>query len=172
MADRPDAFAELDGYLAGPFSTDYWFDDAIGYAETLVAGLSADAWDALAVAWRARPPRWQARAAQALSHDTPARAVPVLVAMVDAADDDVAGAAADALRDFGSPEAPLTVPPASSSDSTAWPRRAPGRWPRRWLTCAAGSVPSADPAVRHRRHGRYQLRNIPRSTYCMIPPLR
>lgn len=112
MAHRPGAFAELDGYLAGPFSVDYWSDDALGHAQTLVVELSADGWDALELAWRGRPAEWQARAAQSLSHGAPARAVPVLVHMVDAEDDDVAEAAADALRDFGSPEAPLEVPAA------------------------------------------------------------
>jgi hypothetical protein len=102
------AFAELDGYLSEPFSIDYWSDDAIGHAQALVAGLSADGWDALETAWRARPTQWQARAAQSLSHGPPLRAVPVL--MVDVQDDDVAEAAADALRDFGSPESPLDVP--------------------------------------------------------------
>jgi HEAT repeat protein len=110
MTDRSGAFAELDDYLAGPFSIDYWSDDAVGHAQTLVAGLSDDGWDALELAWRARPAEWQARAAQSLSHGPPSRAVPVLVRMVGAEDDDVAEAAADALRDFGSPEAPLEVP--------------------------------------------------------------
>jgi HEAT repeat protein len=110
MADRRGAFAELDGYLAEPFSDDHWSDDAVGHAQALVAALSADGWDALETAWRARPARWQARAAQSLSHGTPARAVPVLVEMAAAPDDDVAESAADTLRDFGSPEAPLDVP--------------------------------------------------------------
>ena len=55
---------------------------------------------------------WQARAAQVLSHGAPTYAVPLLLRMTESRDPDVVEAAADSLRDFGSPEAPLAVPAA------------------------------------------------------------
>ena len=53
---------------------------------------------------------WQARAAQVLPHGLPTCAVPLLLRMTESEDLDVVEAAADSLREFGSPEAPLAVP--------------------------------------------------------------
>jgi hypothetical protein len=47
-----------------------------------------------------------------LAHAAPTYALPRLVGMAASEDPDVAEAAADSLRDFGSPEAPLAVPAA------------------------------------------------------------
>ena len=103
-------FAAFDELLATPYPLDHWEDDVVGYAQRLVAGLAPADWTAFEDAWAARPVPWQARAAQVLSHGTPTRAVPLLIRMTESADPDVLEAAADSLRDFGSPEAPLAVP--------------------------------------------------------------
>jgi hypothetical protein len=105
-------FTALDELLATPFPVDHWEDDAIGYAHQLVAALTPQDWAALDAAWAQRPVAWQARAAQVLSHGAPTYAVPLLLRMAASEDPDVAEAAADSLRDFGSPEAPLAVPAA------------------------------------------------------------
>jgi hypothetical protein len=105
-------FIELDEYLAEPFPVDHWEDDAIGYAQQLIASLAPADWEAFDSAWVSRPVSWQARAAQVLSHGRPTYAVPLLVRMTESADLDVVEAAADSLRAFGSPEAPLAVPAA------------------------------------------------------------
>jgi hypothetical protein len=103
-------FIEFDDYLARPFSVDHWEDDAIGYAQQLIAGLAAADWEAFDRAWVSRPVSWQARAAQVSSHGPPMYAVPLLVRMTGSDELDVVEAAADSLREFGSPEAPLAVP--------------------------------------------------------------
>ena len=108
-------FTELDEYLAEPFPVDHWEDDAIGYAQQLVAGLAPADWDVFESAWVARPVAWQVRAAQVSSHGLPRYAVPLLMRMAVSEDLDVVEAAADSLRDFGSPESPLSCPRPSSS---------------------------------------------------------
>jgi hypothetical protein len=105
-------FAAFDELLATPFPVDHWEDDAIGYARQLVAALTAADWTALDAAWPQRPVSWQARAAQVLPHGASTYALPLLVRMAVSEDPDVAEAAADSLRDFGSPELPLAVPAA------------------------------------------------------------
>jgi hypothetical protein len=105
-------FAEFDELLATPFPVDHWEDDAIGYARQLAAGLTPADWAAFDDTWPQRPASWQARAAQVLAHAAPTYALPRLVGMAASEDPDVAEAAADSLRDFGSPEAPLAVPAA------------------------------------------------------------
>jgi hypothetical protein len=105
-------FTAFDELLATPFPVDHWEDDAIGYAHQLVVALSPQDWAALDAALAQRPVAWQARAAQVLSHGAPTYAVPLLLRMAASEDPDVAEAAADSLRDFGSPEAPLAVPAA------------------------------------------------------------
>jgi hypothetical protein len=105
-------FAALDEHLATEFTVDHWEDDAIGYAQALVTRLTPADWAAFDDLWAQRPVLWQARAAQVLSHAAPTYAVPLLVRMTESADQDVVEAAADSLREFGSPEAPLAVPAA------------------------------------------------------------
>jgi hypothetical protein len=105
-------FPAFDELLATPFPVDHWEDDAIGYAQQLVAGLTPADWAAFDDAWPQRPASWRARAAQVLAHAASTYALPRLVRMAASEDPDVAEAAADSLRDFGSPEAPLAVPAA------------------------------------------------------------
>jgi HEAT repeat protein len=107
-----EGFIEFDEYLAEPFPVDHWEDDAIGYAQHLIARLAPADWEAFDSAWAMRPGSWQARAAQVLSNGLPMYAVPILVRMAESEDLDVVEAAVDSLRDFGSPEAPLAVPSA------------------------------------------------------------
>jgi len=101
-------FPAFDEHLAAPFPVDHWEDDAITHAHELVAGLAEADWAAFDDAWSRRSPSWQARAAQVLSRAAPTAALPRLLRMAASPDADVAEAAADSLRDFGSPEAPLT----------------------------------------------------------------
>ena len=105
-------FTTLDEYLATEFTVDHWEDDAIGYAQELVTRLTPADWAAFDDVRAQRPAVWQARAAQVLSHAAPTYAVPLLIRMAESADPDVFEAAADSLRDFGSPEVPLAVPAA------------------------------------------------------------
>jgi hypothetical protein len=105
-------FAALDEHLATPFTLDHWEDDAIGYAQALITRLTPADWAAFDAVGAQRPVIWQARAAQVLSHGAPTYAVPLLVRMTESRDQDVVEAAADSLRAFGSPEAPLAVPAA------------------------------------------------------------
>jgi hypothetical protein len=105
-------FAALDDHLASEFTVDYWEDDAIGHGQELVTRLTPADWAAFDDLWARRPVLWQARAAQVLSHGAPTYAVPLLLRMTESPDQDVVEAAADSLRDFGSPEAPLAVPAA------------------------------------------------------------
>ena len=38
-------FIEFDEYLSRPFHVDHWEDDAIGYAQQLIAGLAVADWE-------------------------------------------------------------------------------------------------------------------------------
>jgi len=97
-------FDVLDAYLAGQFADDYWNEDGLAYARSLVRTLSADGWDQLHTHWPTRPTDWQRRAAEIFSTVDPqyaAAAVQFLVEMVaQAREQEVALAAADALRSF------------------------------------------------------------------------
>jgi uncharacterized protein len=68
---------------------------------------------------------WQARATQVLPHGASTYALPLLVRMAASEDPDVAEAAADSLREFGSPERPLAVPAALVERLSGSPPSAP-----------------------------------------------
>jgi hypothetical protein len=91
-------FQELDVYLGQEFSVDYWSDEAILYAYTLVQKMTPTDWDALRVSWRIRPKEWQYRCAEILSQADPRQAIPVLLDMLQTPDGELAVAAADTLR--------------------------------------------------------------------------
>jgi hypothetical protein len=129
-------FIEFDEYLAEPFPVDNWEDDAIGYAQQLIAGLAPAGWEVLESVWVSRPVSWQVRAAQVLSHGLSMYAVPLLLCMTESKDLDVVEAAADSLRDFGALRRPPTVSTvrcvrAHSARGTRWVRRVTHRRARR-----------------------------------------
>jgi hypothetical protein len=91
-------FQELDAYLAQECSVDYWSDEAILYAHTLVQKMTLVDWEALKGAWRDRPKEWQYRCADILSQADPRQAMPMLLDMLQMPDGELAVTAADALR--------------------------------------------------------------------------
>ena len=90
-------FQEFDMLLAGDYSDDYWSDDVVLTARDLVERFSSSDWLTLQSAWRSRLPRWQHRCADTLSRDLEGKAVPILLEMVEADDDELVITAADSL---------------------------------------------------------------------------
>jgi hypothetical protein len=92
-------FDELDNYLRQRFSTDTWEDNASLYAIELMQKLTPDDWDALESYWRGRAPQWQYYCASVMTWGDPNRSIPILIEMIQSADDELTTIAADSLRD-------------------------------------------------------------------------
>jgi hypothetical protein len=90
-------FEELDSYLMNEFSDDYWSDDAVLHARSLIERLEPDDWVTLGVMWTRRPLGWVRRCADALSRGNPDFAAPILVAMIESDNDELVVEAADSL---------------------------------------------------------------------------
>ncbi len=92
--------AMLDDCLSQDYSVDYWSDDVILYAHTLIGPLTSDDWDALNRIWRQKPLQWQRYLAQILPHGELRYALPLMIQMLDAADGELLVTVADGLRDL------------------------------------------------------------------------
>lgn len=93
------AFQELDSYLK-QFSdpSGYWVDEGLHIAADILKESTPADWAALDAAWRTREEIWQGLCAESLAEAERTRAIPLLVAMIAEATDNVALAAADSLR--------------------------------------------------------------------------
>jgi len=89
---------ELDEYLSQDYNINYWSDDAILYAYELVGKLTSSEWRKLRQLWKGRPAQWQEYFVEILSRGEPREAIPVLLAIVEEAGDDLAITAAGSLR--------------------------------------------------------------------------
>lgn len=92
-------FDAVDNYLNYDHSTDFWSDDGIGTAQSMVRNLSSGEMMLLKDVWRQRSEAWQARCAEAVWCGVPAIALEILVDMIDAGGRIVRVAAADSLRE-------------------------------------------------------------------------
>jgi hypothetical protein len=102
-------FNELDNYLSQSFSIDSWEDDASLHAIELTQRLTPDDWDVLESSWRNKMPQWQRYCASVIPWGDVSRAIPVLLEMVQTADDELTTIAADSLRDIHSNITPIQV---------------------------------------------------------------
>lgn len=91
---------DLNELLAGSFSLDYWADDVAVRARDLVEQLVASDWQMLQSTWSSRSSEWQERLADVISRGQPNDAVPILIAMIEKGDDELALIAVDSLRDL------------------------------------------------------------------------
>jgi hypothetical protein len=90
-------FAEL---LDEELSPDYWADDALHYAISLLPTLSDADWLALEKSWKAHTRRWQARFAETLGDAPAEHAVPILLDMLLLDDGKTVINAVESLRDI------------------------------------------------------------------------
>ncbi|MBC8103169.1 MAG: hypothetical protein H7Z41_11335 [Cytophagales bacterium] len=94
-------FDELDrtlGQEETPWGN-YWNE----YARELAPSLSEADWDALGRQWQSRTLNWQCHYAEILDGTDSEYALPVLIEMVQAQDEDLVITAADSLRGFAPP---------------------------------------------------------------------
>lgn len=92
-------FDAVDNYLNRDHSTDFWSDDGIGTAQSMVRRLNPGEMMLLKETWRQRSEAWQERCAEAVWCGDPAIAREILVDMIDAGGRIVRVAAADSLRE-------------------------------------------------------------------------
>lgn len=87
--------SELLGSDAGP---DYWSDELLGYAHSLVEDLSPEDWGKVRDLWKGKDPEWQKRYVDVISCCDDAKASPILIDMLESASDEVSLHAGDSLR--------------------------------------------------------------------------
>lgn len=91
-------FETLHAYLNEDFSDDYWSDDAILYAHTLLQHFVDLDWQHCTASWKKQTPQWQERLAQILHFGETAPASTLLSDMILQAEEAVALVACDSLR--------------------------------------------------------------------------
>lgn len=91
-------FDDFDNYLGLEFLVDYWYDEGVVIASTLLANFDDYAWNELAEKCSLRPVNWQIRCAEVLDLVTHPVSTMVLVKFLSSENDDVVVAAADSLR--------------------------------------------------------------------------
>jgi hypothetical protein len=96
-------FFNYEKYLSHDFSPDYWSDEGITAASTLLAGFSEEDWGMLAKSWSSKPKEWKVRCAETIDSAPSSVVVEVLLAMLHDVDADVVIAAADSLRSMPRP---------------------------------------------------------------------
>ena len=94
-------FPQLDQYLKEEFSADYWSDYAVLYAIELVQKMTPTDWNQLKSCWRDRAPLWQYRSAEIIADGDSRQAIPLLLEMLETADDELTLTAVDSLRSMG-----------------------------------------------------------------------
>jgi hypothetical protein len=99
MTTAMTTFETLDQYLGMEFSDDYWSDEGIGQAQSMLQELGIEATVALSKVWEARGEEWQVRCAQILPHGELRQALKILLTMARKGARDVRIAALDSLRD-------------------------------------------------------------------------
>lgn len=92
------AFTWYAAVLDEPAGVDRWEDHLLDEAVTLLRRFTEPDWQHLRVDIPHRPSAWRARCAQTASDGDPARAVPLLLDLLQDGSPDVAEAAADSLH--------------------------------------------------------------------------
>lgn len=93
-------FDALDEYLGHDHNINFWSDDGIGEAASMIEKLSTDEMARLEQVWPNRSTDWQQRCAQILPHGDPTTAIAILLGMLESESADVRLYAADSLRDM------------------------------------------------------------------------
>lgn len=93
-------FDAVDKYLNHDHLTDFWSDDGIDTAQSMVRRLSPTEMMLIKEAWRQRSEAWQERCADVVWCGTRAIALEILVDMIEAGGRIVRVAAADSLREM------------------------------------------------------------------------
>lgn len=95
-----DHFSELDEYLAGKMSEDYWYDSAIDICEDIIQEFSADDWTKL---WNTLPhadKQWNIRLIECLGNIQDSRATKCILRLSNDESKDILIVCIDALRDI------------------------------------------------------------------------
>ena len=91
-------FSGYNEYLLSDFSADYWSDEGISIAVSLLNTFSEADWQELTSVWRNMPTAWKVRCAETIDSYASAIVDSILVDMLQDGDPDVVVAAADSLR--------------------------------------------------------------------------
>lgn len=91
-------YQKLDDFLSQQFSPDYWSDDAMHYATSLVRQLNNEEWNTLATTWHDKPVDWQIKLAEAVYGCEDSQVIDLLIQMLSASALPVAVAASESLE--------------------------------------------------------------------------
>ena len=91
-------YQKLDDFLSQQFSPDYWSDDAMHYATSLIQLLNDGEWDALTINWKSKVVDWQIKLAEAVYGCEDHRVIDLLLQLLNAPDLPVAVAASESLE--------------------------------------------------------------------------
>ena len=94
-------FSSYKEYLSSEFLADYWSDEGISIAASLLDTFSAADWKELASVWQNMPKTWKVRCAETIDSHRSAVVESILVSMLQDGEPDVIVAAVDSLSSTG-----------------------------------------------------------------------
>ena len=97
-------FTEIDDYLSGYFSDDYWYDEGFSIAQEMLLKFSPRDWEELSNVVFNKPIEWQRKLAYCLHNESSMDELNVLLIMISTDDEELFELCIDALRCFTSTE--------------------------------------------------------------------
>jgi hypothetical protein len=95
-------FEKYDQYLNLGFSVDFWSDEGISHATSLLEKFTKPDWDCLGLACATRPTQWLVRCAETLGDNVSAHCFHVLILLLQAGDKEVTVSALDSINALSS----------------------------------------------------------------------
>ncbi len=93
-------FAEYENYLKYDFSPDFWSDEGLNIACTLLGKFSTSDWQRLSEIWVTQASDWKVRCAETLDANLTDEGAAILLSMLNEADVDIVVAVVDSLRSW------------------------------------------------------------------------
>lgn len=97
-------FKELDDYLSGYFSDDYWYDEGFSIAQEMLLKFSPRDWEKLSNEVLNKPIEWQRKLAYCLHNESSMDELNVLLKLLSTDDEELFEISIDSLRSFTSTE--------------------------------------------------------------------
>lgn len=89
---------EINEYLSGDMSEDYWYDDALFICEDILKGFSEDKWKELLKAIQNENIRWKVRLAECMGNVGSSYEIQCILKMINMDDEELFVACVDTLR--------------------------------------------------------------------------
>ncbi|KOR87836.1 hypothetical protein AM231_00885 [Paenibacillus solani] len=95
---------ELDDYLSGYFSDDYWYDEGFSIAQELLLKFSLRDWEELSSEVLNKPIEWKRKLAYCLHDESSMDELNMLLKLLSTDDEELFGICIDSLRSFANTE--------------------------------------------------------------------